>query len=189
MDLENNEIVNVRLENSASAPASCTSSVYGMIWHDTDTGINYVCDASRDKWLSLETMHQSGAESGGCIAGADNANHLCAFDIATTGLVDGLRAFYIPYNFTVIASGFSQNNDDCVTGNFSIELWGSASNTTESATEKFNLTSGITTELSNANNLDVDFSGPAYFTHGINNNCGETIDQFLGDFYYKWRHD
>jgi len=36
--------------------ATCEFPTYGRSFVDTDTGISYVCDPSRDKWLSIETI-------------------------------------------------------------------------------------------------------------------------------------
>lgn len=51
LDLENNQLSNVRLENASSAPV-CNTSVQGKIYHNTTDNMTYVCNGSI--WNLLE---------------------------------------------------------------------------------------------------------------------------------------
>ena len=50
-------------------PEPCEIGFYGLTFLDTDTGIAYMCDPTRDKWLSLETMTHIGESEGSCDPG------------------------------------------------------------------------------------------------------------------------
>src|SRR3972149_5043505 len=54
---------------SSVPPATCEFENYGRTFVDTDTGLTYVCDPTRDKWLSLETLSLFGDETDTCGTG------------------------------------------------------------------------------------------------------------------------
>ncbi len=184
-----NQITNVRLQNSATPPESCTSSIYGMIWFDTDTGLTYVCD-KRDKWLSLSAMFVHGAEDQDCASGNNLSALTCTADMTQTVSTANGRNFFTPYNMTIIAYGYSSQSDTCATGSYDVAWWGSEDITDTSPTEfKVNMTSASLTGLvGNDNDLDIDVDAGSNAL-GVINGCGETLSDFHISVYFKWRHD
>jgi len=184
-------------------PATCEFSVYGRTFVDTDTGISYVCDPSRNKWLSIETLPLWGDETGQCDAGDNpNTSHECNVDWGNgLGPNVGTSAppelgLYVPYNATVIAAGFSVEDDECDTGgSFDLEIWETGSNAIDDApyTMAAEIITGISsTQVANNNFLNVDFDGDQYTIWGIENNCSgsnEDIEDWNMIIYVKWRHD
>ncbi len=177
--------------------AFCEFPTYGRTFVDTDTGISYVCDPSRDKWLSVETMTFWGEERETCEPGQDpNIHDDCSVDWGDNVGTDGGSpdmGLYIPYNMTITAYGFAMDNDRCTSGSFDVVVWGTESNLvdepyvflTEIATD-------LTGELDNNNNLSIDLDGKQYIMWGLANNnpgCGQNLDDFNILFYSKWRHD
>ncbi|MEX2061032.1 MAG: hypothetical protein WD966_08260, partial [Nitrosopumilaceae archaeon] len=57
-------------------PVTCEFENYGRTFVDTDTGLTYVCDPTRDKWLSTETLMLVGDETGACSDGNDIGNDI-----------------------------------------------------------------------------------------------------------------
>lgn len=180
-------------------PVACQSGFYGRTFIDTDTGISYICDPTRDKWLSFETMTLIGEENGVCDNNDDfDADPDCHIDFG-----DGVGGgpfdnnpdlgIYFPYDFTVIAYGLSMDNDDCGAGSYDIEVWSTGDNADDNnyAFED-NIAVGLNGEAHNDNNLDVDIGGNQYTIWGIDNNCpagGSDIDDYNIIIYFKWRHD
>ena len=177
--------------------ATCEFSVYGRTFVDTDTGISYVCDPSRDKWLSLETITIWGEEREDCEAGEDlTVEHRCSADFGDSmgpgrDILTG-AGLYIPYNVTITAYGFSMDEDDtCDPGDsFDVELWGSGAD--DDDTQAFITTLGTILndeDTDNNNSLDIDLDDQ-YISLGIDNNngCG-IIDEWNTILYMKWRHD
>ena len=96
---------------------------------------------------------------------------------------------FIPYNATVIAHGFSIDDDHCVTGSFDVELWGSdANNIDEPQAFIANLGSALVDETDNNNSLDIDLDDQ-YISWGVDNNCVESLEDWNSIIYMKWRHD
>jgi len=192
--------------DAAPAPSiTCEVGNYGRTFIDTDTGLSYVCDPTRDKWLSIETMALFGDDSGNCNGGNDlGDDSSCNVDWG-----NGLGAnvggegeplelgLYIPYNFTLISLGFSSEDAECSTGgSFDLEIWGSGSN---AADEPYPVISQVEiatlispADVYNDNNLDVDVDGDQYTVWGIDNNClggDDDIADWNMIVYLKWRHD
>ncbi len=192
-------------------PATCEFSVYGRTFVDTDTGISYVCDPSRDKWLSLETIALWGEQNDD--GGLDIGNNDCDNGFnpindpgcnVAWGFGMGPNAeessppemgLYVPYNATIIAAGFSAEDIECTgSGSFDLEFWSTDSNAVD---EPYTLEQEIVTGLSNTqvyndNNLDVDLDDEQYTLWGIDNNCGganNDIENWNMIIYLKWRHD
>jgi hypothetical protein len=94
---------------------------------------------------------------------------------------------------TVIAYGFSMDDDECTSGSFDIEVWSTGSNTDDNTfIFEQNIATGLTDEAHNDNNLNVDIGGNQYTMWGIENNCppgSNDIDDFNIIIYFKWRHD
>jgi len=197
------------MDASPVPPATCEFSVYGRTFVDTDTGISYVCDPSRDKWLSIETIALWGEQSDDpdhpirddCDNG-NNPNNDRGCNV-TWGNAMGPNAFesntpemglYVPYNATIIAVGFSVEDTECPSGgSFDLEFWSTDSNAID---EPYTLEQEIVTGLSNLqvyndNNLDVDLDDEQYTLWGIDNNCGggDDIENWNMIIYLKWRHD
>jgi hypothetical protein len=175
-------------------PVTCEFENYGRTFQDTDTGITYVCDSTRDKWLSVETLTLFGEETASCAAGADpNSSPNCNVDWGDTLGPDATtdQGLYLPYDATIIAYGFSEDNDACATGaGVDIEIWNTGSNVNDNAFAlEQEVATGLNGQAHNANNLDVDILGDDYKLWGIDNNCGEAIDDFNIILYVKWRHD
>jgi len=177
--------------------ATCEFPTYGRTFVDTDTGISYVCDPTRDKWLSVETITILGEEDDDCDSGEDIGDHEnCSPDFGDQlgvnsggGLPD--LGIYIPYNMTVIAYGFSADNDDCSGGSFDIEIWSTGSNSDDQVAWSLEqeIDTGLTTDTENANDRNVDIAGDQYILTGIDNNCAGTMNDWNLIIFSKWRHD
>jgi len=205
-----NTIVSVNTDNGAIAtlpvtsrsilalgpdpPVACQSGYYGRTFHDTDTGISYICDSTRDKWLSIETIVLWGDETGDCPDGdTPDSDANCNVDWGNGLGPDGSTdlGLYIPYNMTLIAYGFSEDNDACG-GSLDVEIWGTGSNSDDnnySLGDGVVVATGLTGQAHNANNLDSDMAGDQYILWGIRNNCGGDVDDWNVIIYFKWRHD
>jgi len=179
-------------------PATCEFSVYGRTFVDTDTGITYVCDPSRDKWLSIETITIWGEEREDCDPGEDlTDNHKCSLDFGDSmgpGRDDLTGSgLYIPYNVTITAYGFSKDTGAGVCGageSSDVELWGSGADTDDTQVRIMALiTVGTGIDVVNDNSVDIDLDDQ-YISLGINNNnlCGP-VDEWNTILYMKWRHD
>ncbi len=185
--------------DAAPAPSiTCEVGNYGRTFIDTDTGLSYVCDPTRDKWLSFETISLLGEEAGTCDNTDANFNSDpdCHVDFGDN--VGGLNSdptlgVYIPYNMTVTAYGFSMDNDECTGGSFDVEIWGSDSSLTDdSMIQLAEVATGLTDDSHNDNNRNVDIEGNQFILFGIQNNCsggGDDIDDYNIIIYFKWRHD
>jgi len=176
---------------------TCEVGNYGRTFVDTDTGISYVCDPSRDKWLSLETMSLYGEEREDCGPGEDmDDNHRCSADFGDSmgsgrDILSSM-GLYIPYNFTITAYGFSKDADtECGAGeSFDVELWGSGADNDDTQAFITTLATILNDQdTDNNNSLDIDLDDQ-YISLGINNNngCGN-IDEWNTILYMKWRHD
>lgn len=178
-------------------PTICEFATYGRTFHDTDTGLSYICDSTRDKWLSIETSTLYGDEGAPCADGFDIGNDPdCSPDFGN-GVGQSVAApdvaIYIPYNMTVIAYGFSSDADNCIGGTFDIEIWSTGTNADDEtgwALEQ-ELVTGLNEDTGNANDLNVDILGDQYIMFGVDNNCGGggTIDDYYLQIFFKWRHD
>ena len=181
-------------------PAICEFETYGRTFVDTDTGISYICDPTRDKWLSLETIVLYGESN----VGACNVNNDMSTDVdcmvnwgdalggETTPPTIGL---YIPYNYTVTGYGFSSDDDDCPGANtMDVEIWSSGAISAPLFDEPMALRSTLATidgQPTSANNLDANLRGDEYIIWGLDANCGgvAAVDDFNIILYLKWRHD
>ena len=185
-------------------PATCEFSTYGRTFVDTDTGLSYICDPTRDKWLSLETMTLWGEQDQGpdCNNG-NNPNNDPGCNVSwgagmgpnAQGAGTPELGLYVPYNSTIIAVGFSAEDAECTgSGSFDLEIWSTGSNAVD---EPYTLEQEIVTGLSsiqvyNDNNLNIDIDGDQYTLWGIDNNCGggnNDIEDWNMIIYLKWRHD
>jgi len=175
-------------------PATCEFSVFGRTFVDTDTGVSYMCDPTRDKWLSFETMTFWGEEAETCAPGQDpNIHDDCTVDwgngVGTDG-GDPDMGLYIPYNMTITAYGFSMDNDRCTSGSFDVEVWGTDSDIVdEPYVFLIEIVTGLTGELDNNDNMSIDLDGQQYIMWGLDNNCGQPLEDYNIIFYSKWRHD
>ncbi|MBN2087194.1 hypothetical protein JW758_02500 [Candidatus Peregrinibacteria bacterium] len=184
-----------RTIQSSSTPVACTAGIGGMQWMDTDTGIIYVCDTSngRDKWLSINEFMLFGEETGTCAAGSDaSSSDTCNVDWGN-GLGPDTNTdlgMFVPQPITITGYGFSQDDDSCTSGSFDLEIWstGSASDD-DGYTLEQTLASGLTDEIYNANGLNVNLAGNQYTLWGIDNNCGQGMDDWNMVVYYRYRHD
>ncbi len=175
-------------------PATCEFSVYGRTFHDTDTGISYVCDASKNKWLSVETLTWEGEQNGSCSDDSTLTSTGCIVEWGASYGGGGVRdtGLYIPYNMTIIAYGESQDNDNCDGGTYDVELWGTGVSTDDATPVIGNgavLASGLSGGFSSNNNLDLDVIGDQFIIWGYDNNCDDPFTDFNIIFYAKWRHD
>jgi len=190
-----NEELIFRTKQSATPTYTCSSTVAGMQWMDTDSGIVYVCDTSnsRNKWLSQQDIVIFGDENGGCPAGRDpNTNASCNVDwgngIGTDSNTD--IGFFIPYDITITGYGFSEDNDACTSGSFDLEVWGTGSSSDDNNYSlRATVASGLTGQAHNSHSLNYDVAGGQYILWGIDNNCGQTIDDWNMIIYYRVRHD
>ena len=184
-----------RTIQSSTPPETCGAAFAGMQWMDTDTGITYVCDTSnsRNKWLSVSEMVIFGDESGSCPAGSDaNSNTNCNVDWGNGLGPDGSTdlGFYIPYDVTITGYGFSADNDACTSGNFDVEVWGTGSNSDDNGYSfEADVASALNGQAHNSNTSNVDIVGNQYTVWGIDNNCGQAIDDFAVMLFFRYRHD
>ncbi len=183
-----------RNRQGSTPPLACSSSVAGMQWFDTDTDMLYICATSnsRNKWLSMQDLVIYGENAGACNAGNDLDNDgSCSVDWGgSLGSDSDSMGFYIPHDMTITGYGFSNDSDDCTSGSFDLEVWGTGSNNDDTS---FSLEQTIASNLSdqteNAKNLNLDIAGDQYIMWGIDNNCGQDIDDWNAILYYRWRHD
>jgi len=184
--------------DAAPAPSiTCEVGNYGRTFIDTDTGLSYVCDPTRDKWLSIETMMLIGEDNQSCGNTQDmtsDTDCTIAFGHAVGGdQAPPTVSVYIPYNMTVTAYGFSSDGDGCSAGpGFAIEVWSTGSNVLDQpVAHEQDIASGLTGQAHNSNNLNVDVAGDQYTAWGIDNDCtgGGGMNDYNVVIYYKWRHD
>jgi len=183
--------------------AFCEFPTHGRTFVDTDNGIAYVCDPSRDKWLSVETMVLFGDESGTCDGdGTNDPNNDegCNVDWgnglgASVGGGNAELGLYVPYNSTIISLGWSIDDTQCDTGgSFDLEFWSTGSNAVDEpyTLEQEFVTGLSSTQVYNDNNLNIDINGNQYTLWGIDNNCtggNSDMDDWNLIIYLKWRHD
>ena len=181
------------LDLHSNPPTTCEAGYYGRTFLDTDTGISYMCDSTRDKWLSTETITLWGEEGGTqCSSGDDpDSSDGCNVDwgdnLGPESSTD--LGLYIPYNMTLTAYGISMLADDCTSGTYDLEYWGTGSNTDDASYSlQFEVT-GLSDETENANDVSVDVEGDQYTLWGLDNNCGEDINDFNIILYFKYHHD
>jgi len=184
-----------RTLQGATPPVACSATVTGMQWMDTDSGMIYVCDTSngRNKWLTSADMILWGENSDVCDSGNDTTND----DGCVVEWGDGLGAdtstpalgFFIPHPITITGVAFSEDGDACSTGSFDLELRGTGSATSDSSYGvNSDLATLLTGETHNAINLNIDVAGAQYIIWGLDNNCGDNIDDWNMLIYYRWRH-
>lgn len=182
------------LQSGATPPVTCDAGNSAAQFMDTDSGIVYVCDTSngRNEWLSQQDIVIFGEDSGGCGSGADpNSDVDCNVNWgdgigSDTGTSIG---FYMPHPITITGYGFSEDNDACSSGSFDLEVWstGSAANDNAYSFES-NIATGLTGQAHNSNSSNVDVAGNQYILWGIDNNCGQSIDDWNLVIYYRYRH-
>jgi len=192
-----NQQLQMRTIQSSSPPFACSASVAGTMWRDTDNGIVYSCDTSnsRNKWLSLSDKVIFGDENGACPSGRDSdSNASCNVDWGNGIGPDGSTnlGFYIPYDITITGVGFSQDNDACTSGSFDLEVRGTASSSDDNtysggSSVLVDLATGQSGEVYNSNSLSVDMDGGQYILWGLDNNCGQSIDDWNMVIYFRWR--
>lgn len=190
-----NNQLRFRVIQSSGIPFACGASVAGTQWMDTDTGIVYVCDSSngRDKWLSMNDIVMYGENSGTCNSGADlNSSLACAVQWGgSLGPDTGTNlGFYIPYPITITGYGFAEDNDACTSGSFDLEAWSTGSNADDNNYSfETNIVTGLNGQAHNSNSLNIDVAGNQYIIWGMDNNCGQNIDDWNLILYYRWRHN
>ncbi|MBA4336230.1 hypothetical protein C0416_00465 [bacterium] len=182
-----------RTEQSANPPVACTAGVSGRQWMDTDTGLLYICDGTRTKWLSVSESVMFGEDTGTCNAGADPGSSAnCNVDWGDALGPDTATdlGFYVPRNITITGYGFSEDDDACTSGSFDIEIWSTGSNAND---DNYSLESTVAATLTgqahNSNALNIDVAGDQYVLWGIDNNCNQNIDDWNLVVYYRARHN
>ncbi len=178
---------------SSTPPVTCNSANSGAQFMDSDSGIVFACDTSngRNKWLGQSEMVLWGDENGNCNSGSDvGNNNNCTVDWGNgLGSDNGDVGFYLPYDATVTGYGFSADNDSCFSGSFDVEIWNSPNNSNDNNYSFVgNAAAGLTGEAHNSNNLNLDLPGNRYIIWGIDNNCGQSIDDFNVVLYLRYRH-
>ena len=182
-------------DRGSNPTVACSAAESGRQWADTDTGMLYICDTSngRNKWLTPYETVIFGDEGGACPAGQDpNSNNNCNVDwgngLGTDNSTD--LGFYIPHDITITGYGFSEDNDACTTGTFDLEVWSTGSFADDNTyTFEANVATGLTGEAHNSNALNVDVAGSQYILWGLDNNCGQAIDDWNAVLYFRNRHD
>ena len=182
-------------------PATCEFSVYGRTFVDTDTGVSYICDPTRDKWLSTETITLYGENKKDC----ENGQDIGSMRECQIRFGDGLgggdneppdMGLYIPYNMTITAWAFSSGDFTCGS-TFDLEVWGSGTDLDDqplSLTNGAAFATGLDSTPQNDKNADVDIEGNQYIVWGLDNNCGggspgDIIEFWNIILYTKWKHD
>lgn len=173
-------------------PVTCEFENYGRTFLDSDTGIQYICDPIREKWLSESTMTIWGDETGSCNPGQNaNTDADCNVDWGNGLGPSTTSGLAIPYNATIIGFGYSESGGpDCTTGSFDLEVWGSGNLANDNTgTYIGDLTSGHV-NIDQLTDLTIDLDIDAqYIKWGIDNNCGQNINQYIMGIFFKWRHD
>ncbi len=182
-------------KDAAATFPTCDATTSGQIRMDTNAnnGIAYICDDTRSpaKWLSLHEPVLWGEQSAACGNGQDlDSDGDCTVDWGgSLGSDSDTMGFYVPRPMTITGLGFSADNDACTSGTFDIEVWGTASNTDD---DNFVLEQELLTALDgethNSNTLNLDIAGNQYVIWGIDNNCGQAIDDYNIVLYFRWRH-
>lgn len=176
----------------STPPVACTSGAAGRQFMDTDSGLVYICDSTRNKWLSQSEMVLSGEESGTCSSGASiGSDGDCGSNWGANlgGDNNTDLGIYLPYNATITGIGFSQDNDACSSGSLNLEIWGTG---TIANDNNYSLAStvisGITAENYASNSLSSNLNGGQYIIWGIDNNCGQDIDDWNMVIYFRYHH-
>jgi hypothetical protein len=132
-----------------------------------------------------------GEESSSCAGGRNpDTNKGCTVDWGDALGPDGSTelGLYLPYDATVVAYGFSADNDACTSGSFDIEVWGSSSSGDDNNYALLGeVATGLTGQAHNATGLNIDLAGGQYILWGIDNNCGQNIDDYNIILYLRWR--
>jgi len=179
---------------------TCEVGNYGRTFIDTDTGISYVCDPTKDKWLSLELVHFFGDETGtGCTNGEDVGSEAdCSVDwgngigSASDALEVGL---YLPYNATIIAYAVSWEDFDCTTGTYDLEIWGSGSGSDDENYFFANggdIATGFIADAVSGTDANLDVPGDQFFLYGVDNNCSAdngSPEDWAMNIFLRWHHD
>lgn len=183
------------IQDASATFPTCDGTRSGEIRMDTaaNTGLLYICDTTRtpNKWLSVEEYSIWGENSGTCNAGLDvDTDPDCNVDWGgSLGSDTDTMGFYITRNMTVTGVGFSEDNDACTSGSFDLEIWGTNSTVDDTSyTLQQEILTGLVGEAENSNTLNVDISGPQYLNWGLDNNCGQNIDDWNMIIYYRWMH-
>ncbi|MDX9970828.1 MAG: hypothetical protein RBS56_02875 [Candidatus Gracilibacteria bacterium] len=189
----NNELA-FRTVQSSNSPTTCNSTVAGMQWFDTDTGMLYICDTSngRNKWLTTSDHTIYGEESGTCNAGTDPGSSVsCSIEFGGALGSDGNQmGLFLAHPITITGYGFSEDNDACTSGSMDIELWSTGSSVNDQPhTKEVDIATGLNNQAHNATNLNIDVNGNQYINIGIDNNCGKNIDDYNVIIYYRYRHN
>ena len=186
------EFINV----ASATPPTCNVANFGRQWVDSDTGMLYVCDPSRTKWLTPADQSIWGEQNGAqCVAGDSiGSEGDCVIEYGSSVGVNQDtedNAIYFPHPITITGYGFSNDDNDCNTGTFSIETWTSGGTATdEPLIFEADIATGIgNVDTSQSSNLSIDLRGQQYRTFGIDNDCGQTIDDYNMIIYYRYRHD
>jgi len=174
-------------------PITCIVGNYGRTFIDTDSGVSYACDPTRDKWLSFETITLDGESADTCSGdlGSDQDCHAKFGQDLGGEATPPIIGIYMPYNMTIVAYGWSNDGDDCTgAGTVDIEVWGSGTDTADSP---MTLADGAVVATvpgtQSANDADVDIAGNQYIMFGIDENCPGSVNDFHLILYAKWRHD
>lgn len=177
----------------ATAPFACVAPLGGSLWFSSVSGQTFVCDTSngRNAWLSQSVMTLYGESNGTCNSGQNAGSS----DGCNVDWGDGLGAdtntdlgLFMPYNITVVGFGFSDDNESCNSGSYDVEIY-TTPNASDDNNYSFdaNVASGLTTSPSNGINLNVPITGNRYMIWGIDNNCGQNIDDWNVILYYRIR--
>ena len=95
---------------------------------------------------------------------------------------------YLPYDATIVGYGFSEDDDACTSGSFDVEVWGTSSSSDDDTFSRLvDVATGLNGQAHNANNLNVDVSGGQYILWGLDNNCGQGIDDYNVVLHLRWR--
>lgn len=180
------------IPSGANPPMACNGGTTGEQFIDTDTGQVYICDSTngRNKWLAQQDTILWGEETGTCYSGSTLTSDSCTVEWGSSlGADGGNNGFYLPYPATIVGYGFSEDNDACTSGSMDIEVW-SSSGTGSDGSHSFeaNVATGLNNQVHNANNLNIDLSGNRYIVWGIDNNCGQNIDDYNIVLYLRYRH-
>jgi len=184
-----NEELEFKTLQSSNPPQACSSTIYGMQWMDTDTGILYVCDTSnsRNKWLSVAEYQISGGETAVCAAGDAPSVEACTQDVHN-GTNANDMGYLVPRDITIVGGSF--HSDVSCTDGSGVDLEVAAGENGAVA-----YLGDIFTGCTDANgcsrigqNLDVDAN--EIIRARLDNNCASgNVNDWSSLILFRYRHD
>lgn len=180
--------LSLRVQQGAAPPETCSPSIAGKMWFDTDTGLTYSCDTSngRNKWLSIAEFHITGGESASCAAGASTGDG-CTIDIHNGTDANDL-GWQIVRDATIVAGSF--HSDVSCTNGTGVDL-----EVREGDNGTLNLLGDVLTACTDPNGcsatgIDIDVNADQIIRAVLDNNCSSgSVTDWSSMFVVRWRHN